>query len=238
MLFDDEFVESITESPVTAVNEICERVHASMSQENLQDWTDAEMENVDEAFALLRVIEESEIINFNVELPVVSDNGFYTMFDMLQYIKAVEAVVAGEAKAVKLDQIKARFSRSLKAGFKYEFSTGDLDRIQTLITELREHISKSILFDDSHQRRLLTRLEKLQGELHKRMSDIDKFWGLIGDAGVAIGKFGNDAKPIVDRVREITNIVWNTQSRAEELPSGTDFPLLPSPSTSDNEVGI
>ena len=60
--------------------------------------------------------------------------------------------------------------------------------------------------------------------MHKKVSDLDHFWGLIGDAGVALGKLGNDAKPIVDRIREITGITWNTQSRAEELPSGTTFP--------------
>ena len=62
--------------------------------------------------------------------------------------------------------------------------------------------------------------------MHKKVSDLDRFWGLIGDAGVAPGKLGNDAKPIVDRIREIAGITWNTQSRAEELPSGTSFPQL------------
>ena len=55
---------------------------------------------------------------------------------------------------------------------------------------------------------------------------MDRFWGLIGDAGVVVGKLGNDAKPIVDRIREIADIVWRTQSRAEELPSGTKLPQL------------
>jgi hypothetical protein len=72
----------------------------------------------------------------------------------------------------------------------------------------------------------LKRLESLQAEIHKRVPDLDKFWGLIGDAGVVIGKFGKDAKPIVDRIREIADIVWRTQFRAEELPSGTSSPLL------------
>ncbi|NVM02945.1 MAG: hypothetical protein HWN67_11445, partial [Candidatus Helarchaeota archaeon] len=56
--------------------------------------------------------------------------------------------------------------------------------------------------------------------------NLDKFWGLIGDAGVMIGKFGNDVKPIVDRIREIAEIVWRTQAIAEELPTGMKFPLL------------
>lgn len=74
-------------------------------------------------------------------------------------------------------------------------------------------------------------MERLQSELHKKGSDLDKFWGLIGDAGVAIGKFGKDAKPFVDRIREITGIVWRTQSAAEELPSGTKIPFLDSDET-------
>ena len=58
------------------------------------------------------------------------------------------------------------------------------------------------------------------------MSSLDRFWGLIGEAGVALGKFGQDAKPFVDRIREIAQIIWRTQARAEELPSGTPLPLL------------
>jgi hypothetical protein len=73
---------------------------------------------------------------------------------------------------------------------------------------------------------LLSRLEKLQSELHKRVSDLDRFWGLVGDAGVVLGKLGTDAKPIVDRVREIAQITWKTQSRTEELPSNISNPMI------------
>jgi len=58
------------------------------------------------------------------------------------------------------------------------------------------------------------------------VSDLDRFWGLVGDAGVVLGKLGNDAKPIVDRIREIAEIVWKTQSRTEELPSNSQNPML------------
>jgi hypothetical protein len=58
------------------------------------------------------------------------------------------------------------------------------------------------------------------------MSSLDKFWGLIGDAGVILGKFGEDAKPFVDRFQEIAQIVWGVQARTEELQSGLRMPLL------------
>ena len=63
-------------------------------------------------------------------------------------------------------------------------------------------------------------------ELHKRMSSVAKFWDLMGEAGVALGKFGKDAKPFVDRIKEILQITWRTQVRTEELPSATSLPLL------------
>jgi hypothetical protein len=53
------------------------------------------------------------------------------------------------------------------------------------------------------------------------MSNYDRFHGLIGDSGILLGKFGQDAKPFVDRVREILSIVWLSQARTEELPSNT-----------------
>jgi hypothetical protein len=114
----------------------------------------------------------------------------------------------------------------LNKGFFYEFTDGDLNRIQQLINELRQSISSSELFEDGHKSRLLRRLESLQSEMHKKMSDVDRFWGLIGDAGIVIGKFGKDAKPFVDRIRELSEIVWRTQAHAEQLPSSSENPLL------------
>ena len=51
-------------------------------------------------------------------------------------------------------------------------------------------------------------------------------WGMVGDAGVLIGKLGTDAKPIVDRVKEIAAIVWKTQAIAEKLPRNSPNPML------------
>jgi hypothetical protein len=120
--------------------------------------------------------------------------------------------------------------------FCYEFSDGDLQKMQNLINELRDIVTKSDLFTAEHQQRILKKLEKLQSELHKKVSDLDRFWGLISDAGVAIGKFGQDAKPLVDRIREIADIVWRTQLKAEELPSGYKIPLLPNNIDNENIV--
>ena len=121
---------------------------------------------------------------------------------------------------------QAKYSAKLGGCFTYEFSEGDLKKVQTSINELRDLISGSELIEDSHKQRLLKRLERLQSELHKKMSDLDRFWGFVGDAGVMVGKFGTDAKPFTARIRDIMETVWNTQARAEELESGAPNPFL------------
>ena len=127
---------------------------------------------------------------------------------------------------MKLESLRSRFKTSIGNRFCYEFSQGDIDRIQLLVNQLRELISNVSGLEKDHQTRLLQRLEKLQAEIHKKVSDLDRFWGLIGDAGVVLGKLGDDSKPIVDRVKEIANIVWQTQARSEELPSGIPLPFI------------
>ncbi|SMN01260.1 hypothetical protein SPONL_1888 [uncultured Candidatus Thioglobus sp.] len=132
----------------------------------------------------------------------------------------------GEATKLKIETYKNQYKSVLKSSFAYEFSQGDVDRIQILINELREHITGMDNLSNGHKERLLKRLEKLQSELHKRLSNLDRFWGIVGDAGVALGRLGKDAKPIVDRIKEISEIVWRTQARSEELPSNSPYPLL------------
>ena len=124
------------------------------------------------------------------------------------------------------ESARMKYRLRLGAGFYYEFSDGDHKRIQALVNELRDMIVASSDFDERHRERILEKLEAVQKELHKRMTSLGKLWDLIGEGGVVLGKFGEDAKPIFDRIREICEIAWRTTARAEELPSGARFPLL------------
>lgn len=99
----------------------------------------------------------------------------------------------------------------------YVFSDDDFSTIQKLINEMRDIITSSDIITANHKRRLLERLERMQRELHKTTSDLDRFWGFIGEAGIAIGKFGNDIKPLVDRIHELAKIVWKTITLKETL---------------------
>jgi hypothetical protein len=117
------------------------------------------------------------------------------------------------------------YNSEFKVGQYYEFTDGDLKRIQELINKLRNEINSSTVLTKDHQFRLLTKLEKLQKELHKRMSDYDRAYGIMFDGIVLIQKFGESVKPITELIRELGNLFWNANCRAEQLPSDTKLML-------------
>ena len=228
MLFDEDFISNIESNPIGAIVDACNIIFQKLEDIGQgQEWNNDDQELLLESSALIETIIVSNQLHSNYELPLELTGDVPTICKVLsQYIHNVNAEFQSSATELKLESYKNRYKTALKSTFAYEFSQGDLEKIQNLINELRNHISGIENLESDHKRRLLKRLESLQSELHKRVSDLDRFWGMIGDAGVVLGKLGEDAKPIVDRVREISRIVWRTQARTEELPSDSPIPLL------------
>jgi len=243
-MIDETFLDDLPDDPILAGKEICARFEQFESYSQTQKGTrynkdtDGPLVN-----ALLHFIPNIELHDEYVMAlgafeAFCDAHGFLFEFPDLEedQAKNIRKIIFlfSEAKSrfnedityLTLARAKEAFSMRLGKNFFYEFSTGDINKIQTLINLLRDEISKAEFIEEKHKQRLLKRLEKTQSEIHKRVSDLDRFWGLVGDAGVVLGKFGEDAKPIVDRIKEITNIVWRTQARAEELPSDIPIPAI------------
>lgn len=58
----------------------------------------------------------------------------------------------------------------------------------------------------------------------------DAFFGLLGDLGIQLGQFGENAKPMTNEIKSILRIIMRSRARAEDvaLPKTADFPLLDS----------
>ena len=236
MIFSEKFLESLRDDPLNGVIQMAHIVSSNLKHDDRQ-WYDSDYVVLLEAYALMTEIADSKLLDVRSPPFEITGNMSDDCGKINQYLSALQEYCVSEASKLKVGSLRTHFKAFLSTGFSYEFSQGDLDRIQVLINQVRDLIAQSNGLEKDHQRRLLARLEKLQTELHKKVSDLDRFWGLIGDAGVVLGKLGHDAKPIVDRVKEIADIVWQTQSRAEELPSGTQIPLLTNKAdSSDSEA--
>ena len=181
------------------------------------------------------LLEETPNINLNSEYPKVSMLSFganitaelNAMMQAINTIKVINNKITTTKNAHKmLNETKAKLGKS----FAYHFDEKEVEDIQRLINDLRTQITTQKFFDEKHQQRILIRLEALQREIHKKMSDLDRFWGLIGDAGVALGKFGNDAQPFAKIIKDLTGVVWKAQARMEQIEPTNSLPLLPNQS--------
>lgn len=224
-LYNEQFLQSLDDDPKVGLYAICKYFSEARSHTVLDLAAHIEAYALIEAYLAANEIAE-------ITIPQFSNNRDQRLQEIIQFIRQTQQqltpYIQSEEEQKLLQNFRGEFSAHITKSFVYEFSSGDLERIQNLLNELRAMVSTSNMFEENHRRRLLKRLEKLQQELHKKQSDLDHFWGLVGDAGIALGKFGKDAKPFVDRIKEITDIVWRTQSRAEELPSDSKPALLES----------
>ncbi|MBV1789031.1 hypothetical protein KQ940_13315 [Marinobacterium sp. D7] len=233
MFFEEEFVIWADENPIEGIVEISKKA-ISMIEEgpDSEGWNEQELELVWEAVGLIKMIAEDNEIDLGfITSPKISGDISENCRSAMEFIRSIRDHYIKDVMSAKLESLQSNYKHILRKRFAYEFSEGDLNRIQSIINELRENLTTCSLSDE-HKRRLMIRLENLQSELHKRVSDMDRFYGLLGDAGVVLGKLGTEAKPLVDRIKELASIVWNTQARAEELPSGTHNPMLENDSES------
>nr|VFK79868.1 MAG: hypothetical protein BECKSD772D_GA0070982_10714 [Candidatus Kentron sp. SD] len=209
-MFDEEYLDSLTKEPILALWELANRVLKKWNY-LLDGMGEEEDEDEDfdfflEAFAIIQV-QANNIDGLWLDIPSLEGKRGEICQTIIDFCESAKDQVSGRIPQLKAAQFRNKYQARFGNIFAYEFSEGDLKKIQTLINELRDAITASDLFEENHRQRLLARLEKIQSELHKKMADLDRFWGLVGDAGVVLGKFGENAKPFVDRIREITNIV-------------------------------
>ena len=121
------------------------------------------------------------------------------------------------------DDVEAMLAGELRI----EFHDDEINQLQNLINELRDAISGCESLEANHKYRLLRRLERLQKELHKEVSNLDSMWIFVGDAAFVLGQAAKDGKPIFELVREIMGIARIAMARTHGLPPGAiqDFLL-------------
>lgn len=233
MRIPQEILELIKDDPVYGTISACKFVDSTFVNGNI--WMEADEELLFEIYALITSLKDVGRITFIADTPNTRAS-FPSICALLHKFvievkEQLESLHRTQTNERRLEQLKNHFSLTLNNSFGYEFTDGDLKRIRTLINELRELITENSELDEDHKRRLLKRLEKMQSEIHKKVSDLNAFYGLAVEASVVLKKVGENAKPIVDRIKELTGISWNTQARAENLPSGTEPPMLENDAT-------
>ena len=98
-----------------------------------------------------------------------------------------------------------------------------------LAADMRREILAATKFDQARKLRLLKRVAAIEFEVHRPKGRFDVVLGGLNDVGEALGKFGNDVKPIFDRMTEIAKIARGKSSEYDQLPAPDEQKRLPKP---------
>ena len=228
-----DFIDDLPDNPWSALSSVCDKCDELEKAARIDGnpWNLEYFRAFIDFYVLVKTVIANNDLKITMKPPPMTANRVENMTHIANYFNVLKQEVIKQKIEEQIIESTESINIRMGTGFYYEFSDDDIGKIQNLISELRDLIAKSDVFEEGHKRRLLNRLERLQSELHKRVSDLDRFWGVVGDAGVMLGKFGEDVKPIVDRIKELTGIVWKAQAKAENLASDLAFPLL----TKDND---
>ncbi|MCH8823209.1 MAG: hypothetical protein IH984_06830 [Planctomycetes bacterium] len=223
-IFDDAFVANLPDDPWDRLAQVCNYFNEWYGK--LAGGTHIQHhEQIIDAYALLRTVLSQhkehlkDIPNaFKVQHnPQDNVNNIVSQFKKISDL--AQQTLGHRFADYNFTTSSERYEAMFADDLRIEFHEDDIARLQVLINELRDEISGCASLEANHQYRLLRRLERLQKELHKTVSNLDNMWIFIGDAAFVLGKAAEDVKPMFVLIREMMGITRNAMARAHGLPA-------------------
>jgi len=232
-MFSDEFLEHIPDNPVEGLDLLIKKFQEweSANRFKMKKYPDfnGHYPEMLKAYAVLQAYSEAHDLKIvfpdlnvsNKEENVINISKAFNHYakNKLHQLKMVQ-------EKLDFQLIKDEYAQKFGRSFAYQFSDGDLRKTQNLLRLLGHIVSRSDYLDENHKNRLMNRLQRSLQILHKKSVNLDPIWGLIGDAGVVISRYGSQADSIANRIFEIIEIIWRTQAITENLESGINNPFL------------
>lgn len=111
----------------------------------------------------------------------------------------------------------------------FSLAADERARVAELCSAMRKIIHGSVEFDSSHKIRLLKRIGAIEVEVHKQEGLFDVLRAGLTDLGETLGQFGNDVKPLTDRMAEVVGIAKRATKGLDQLAAPEDVKKLPPP---------
>jgi len=219
--YPDSYLDKLPSEPLWALEHLVEHITIECGFEDASSPEEpTPLDFLIESISILRAL-VSQVPNVHIESEIIIEGyGYWVLYKHLAHRCAiVTSAITKPLFEYKQTMYTEKLDNRYGAVVVYSFSPENIDKIQNLINELRREITTSNIFDDKHRQRMLKRLEKMQRELHQKLTTLDTFWGAVGDAGVALNHFGKDTEPFVKRLKELTELIAHTQKRGQELPN-------------------
>lgn len=232
-MFSEEFLSQLADNPVLGLQQLIEKFNEwetrNRAKLNKTPDFDGAYPDMVRAYAVLQAYSEAH--ELGISFPELNiNNKEENVGNIIKAYHHGAKNVVTQLKMIedKLDfeTLKEEYVQKFGNCFAFQFSDGDLSKTQSLLKQLEQIVDSAEYLDDCDTLRLKDRVNRSLHVLHKKSVNLDPIWGLIGDAGVVISRYGSQADSIANRIFEIIEIIWRTQAITENLESGINNPFL------------
>ncbi|NOX82924.1 MAG: hypothetical protein GXP06_08040 [Alphaproteobacteria bacterium] len=228
MAINSDYMKSLPSDPIEALEKLHEDyLQIKIQAEDHRGWDQAYHREVIHFVAAAKVILKKLDKDEAFKFPPINQSIDDFFEGSAEFFDEVRRFFVEENLELNFTKIEQEFYGVVNENIFIELSDTEIIQIQNKINELRNMVTDTAAFTSKHKQRLLFRLERMQAELHKVMSDMDVFLGGLVDVAAALGRTGDEAKPIFDRFKDIAEILWRRRSDHPELNGPDDMPKLP-----------
>src|SRR5471030_1891373 len=133
MIFSEDFLEYLRSNPIDGAVKLVEIARDNLVVDS-PDWQNEDYPILLEAYALLMEVNESGLLSINLPLFDITGQKDRDCTAINNLFEIVISHCVSESSRLKIEYMRSHFRTALGAGFAYEFSQGDLTRLQDLIS--------------------------------------------------------------------------------------------------------
>ena len=223
-MFDHDYVENLPTDSQRAIIRVCNDFVASFCTTDDVDFDDEYGQPLAAWSLILELCDRADLEPPAVDLTGANDTDAANISEAI-CVMGPEISLSLATESVK--RMRARYATQLEGVPLYQVSDEGLSLIHQRLTDLRGLIQASDVLNDDQRKRLLGRLDRLQPELHTKMSSLDGLFGFVFEFSALDAKMGADAKPFIDRAKDIARVAAASYAIASGMEP-SDLPeMLP-----------
>jgi len=213
-MFDDEFFNTLPSDPIVAAHKISNAFcifDGGIPDRNKQEF----LEHYLTAMGAFQAFADAYALNF--DFPELSGDREHNTREIRKFFYTLRDALDAEVARLTVEEARSKFSNRFARISYFEISDDNLKKLQLLFSSIRYEVERNQSLSEDVRWRILKKLELTEAKTQRKMVDLDRLWGFMGEIRVILTGSGtansnNDTRTILDRINEIARITRIVQA--------------------------
>ncbi len=221
MPIDREFINSLPSNPLLGENKIIEEFNRILAESQKQNNREKFYNDFLDFYSFYQVYSAKH--SLNLRFPPLTNDKRINIGIILNFFEKRQKELEEELDEIialkNLEDRKSVFESMLKEDILYKLTNNELSEIYKIIDNVIDLVNENFTIRSNLKQRLINLLGILKRELKPEMPNFDRFWSLVGYTGILYGLYEQKTMRIIEKIKELLNIIWKVIAKAEGLPS-------------------